>query len=134
MFRIFNILIFLVLILTNNINAKESFMILKLKDGDVKIEMFSDVAPNHVKRILELVIDCKYNGVAFHRVIEGFMAQTGDIKFGNINNPLLLSDRSGARVSMPGMMATILNLGLNDQTPHQIDNKTKKICHHYAFL
>tara|TARA_Y100000590_G_scaffold462823_1_gene627944 strand:+ start:804 stop:1361 length:558 start_codon:yes stop_codon:yes gene_type:complete len=83
MFRIFNILIFLVLILTNNINAKESFMILKLKDGDVKIEMFSDVAPNHVKRITELANDGKYNNVVFHRVIDGFMAQTGDVRFGN---------------------------------------------------
>ncbi len=58
-------------------------MILKLKDGDVKIEMFSDVAPNHVKRITELANDGKYNNVVFHRVIDGFMAQTGDVRFGN---------------------------------------------------
>jgi len=58
-------------------------MILKLKDGDVKIEMFPDVAPNHVKRITELANDGKYDNVVFHRVIEGFMAQTGDVKFGN---------------------------------------------------
>ena len=53
-------------------------MILKLKDGDVKIELFKDVAPNHVKRIKELVKDKFYDGIIFHRVIEGFMAQTGD--------------------------------------------------------
>ncbi len=58
-------------------------MILKLKDGDVKIEMFPDVAPNHVKRITELANNGKYDNVVFHRVIEGFMAQTGDVKFGN---------------------------------------------------
>ena len=58
-------------------------MILKLKDGDVKIEMFSDVAPNHVKRITVLANNEKYDNVVFHRVIEGFMAQTGDVKFGN---------------------------------------------------
>jgi len=58
-------------------------MILKLKDGDVKIEMFPDVAPNHVKRITELANSGKYNNVVFHRVIDGFMAQTGDVKFGN---------------------------------------------------
>ena len=58
-------------------------MILKLKDGDVKIELFSDVAPNHVERIKKLANDGKYNGVVFHRVIDGFMAQTGDVKFGN---------------------------------------------------
>ena len=58
-------------------------MILKLKDGDVKIELFEDVAPNHVKRIKELADGGKYDNVVFHRVIDGFMAQTGDVKFGN---------------------------------------------------
>ena len=62
-------------------------MILKLKDGDVKIELFSDVAPNHVKRIKELADSGKYDNVVFHRVIDGFMAQTGDVKFGNSNSP-----------------------------------------------
>ena len=57
-------------------------MILKLKDGDVKIEMFPDVAPNHVKRITELANNGKYDNVVFHRVIDGFMAQTGDVRFG----------------------------------------------------
>ena len=61
-------------------------MILKLKDGDVKIELFPDIAPNHVKRIKELAESGKYNGVVFHRVIDGFMAQTGDVKFGNSSN------------------------------------------------
>ena len=58
-------------------------MILKLKDGEVKIELFEDVAPNHVKRIKELANTGKYDNVVFHRVIDGFMAQTGDVKFGN---------------------------------------------------
>ena len=58
-------------------------MILKLKDGDVKIELFEDIAPNHVKRIKELANEGKYDNVVFHRVIDGFMAQTGDVKFGN---------------------------------------------------
>ena len=58
-------------------------MILKLKDGDVKIELFEDVAPNHVKRIKELADKGLYDNVVFHRVIDGFMAQTGDVKFGN---------------------------------------------------
>ena len=61
-------------------------MILKLKDGNVKIELFEDVAPNHVKRIKELAKEWKYDGVVFHRVIDGFMAQTGDVKFGNSSN------------------------------------------------
>ena len=58
-------------------------MILKLKDGDVKIELFEDVAQNHVKRIKELADSGQYDNVVFHRVIDGFMAQTGDVKFGN---------------------------------------------------
>tara|TARA_B100000767_G_C19523413_1_gene433488 strand:- start:145 stop:609 length:465 start_codon:yes stop_codon:yes gene_type:complete len=61
-------------------------MILKLKDGDVKIELFSDMAPNHVKRIKQLAEEGKYDGVVFHRVIDGFMAQTGDVQFGNSSN------------------------------------------------
>ena len=73
-------------ILTNNIIAEENIMILKLKDGDVKIELFEDVAPNHVKRIKQLAQEGKYDGVVFHRVIDGFMAQTGDVKFGNSSN------------------------------------------------
>ena len=83
MLKILIIIFFLILILTNNVYAKENIMILKLKDGDVKIEMFPDVAPNHVKRITELANSGKYDNVVFHRVIDGFMAQTGDVKFGN---------------------------------------------------
>ena len=58
-------------------------MILKLKDGDVKIELYEDKAPKHVERIRLLAKEGKYDGVVFHRVIDGFMAQTGDIQFGN---------------------------------------------------
>lgn len=55
----------------------ENALLLKLKDGDVIIEMFPDAAPNHVARIKELVRAGFYNGLKFHRVIDGFMAQTG---------------------------------------------------------
>tara|TARA_B100000780_G_scaffold64490_1_gene42183 strand:- start:57 stop:596 length:540 start_codon:yes stop_codon:yes gene_type:complete len=82
---IINFLIFF-FILTNNIIAEENIMILKLKDGDVKIELYEDKAPNHVKRIQLLAKEGKYDGVVFHRVIDGFMAQTGDVKFGNSSN------------------------------------------------
>ena len=73
----------LIFLTTNNVTAEENIMILKLKDGDVKIELFEDVAPNHVKRIKQLAEEGKYDGVVFHRVIDGFMAQTGDVKFGS---------------------------------------------------
>ena len=70
-------------------------MILKLKDGDVKIELFTDVAPNHVKRITELANNGKYDGVVFHRVIDGFMAQTGDVQFGNSSSESFNLSRAG---------------------------------------
>ena len=76
-------LVILFYLSTNQITAEENIMILKLKDGDVKIELFNDVAPNHVKRIKDLANSGKYDNVVFHRVIDGFMAQTGDVKFGN---------------------------------------------------
>jgi cyclophilin family peptidyl-prolyl cis-trans isomerase len=81
--KFLNIIFFSILILTNSLNAKENIMLLKLKNGEVKIEMFPDVAPYHVKRITELANRGAYNNVVFHRVIDGFMAQTGDVKFGN---------------------------------------------------
>ena len=56
---------------------------LQLKTGKVICRLFEDIAPNHVKRIIELVEDGSYNNVVFHRVIEGFMAQTGDVQYGN---------------------------------------------------
>ena len=60
-----------------HVKDAENSLVLKLKDGDVVIEMFPDVAPNHVARIKELVRQGFYNGLKFHRVIDGFMAQTG---------------------------------------------------------
>ena len=70
-------------------------MILKLKDGDVKIELFEDIAPNHVKRIKEPAESGQYDGVVFHRVIDGFMAETGDVKFGNSSNAEYNLSRAG---------------------------------------
>ena len=70
-------------LLTNNIFAQNNLMILKLSYGDVEIELFPEKAPNHVKRFKELANSGKYDGVVFHRVIDGFMAQTGDVKYGN---------------------------------------------------
>ena len=53
-------------------------------EGTIEIELMENISPNHVKQIIYLVNNKKYDGVVFHRVIEGFMAQTGDVKFGNI--------------------------------------------------
>jgi len=61
----------------------ENTLTIELKDGKVVIEFFNEDAPNHVARIKELANEGLYDGVVFHRVIEGFMAQTGDVEFGN---------------------------------------------------
>ncbi|MES0047932.1 peptidylprolyl isomerase [Mesorhizobium sp. M0053] len=59
-------------------------MVITLKNGDVTIALRPDLAPKHVAQIKKLVREGAYNDVAFHRVINGFMAQTGDVKFGNM--------------------------------------------------
>ena len=81
--------IYLFIIFFSLVNTElmaKNIMILKLTYGDVEIELYPDKAPNHVKRFIDLADTGKYDGVVFHRVIDGFMAQTGDVKFGNSNN------------------------------------------------
>ncbi len=78
--------IYLFIFFFSLVNTKlmaNEIMILKLTYGDVEIELYPDKAPNHVKRFKDLASAGEYDGVVFHRVIEGFMAQTGDVKFGN---------------------------------------------------
>ena len=89
---LFTIIFFLIF---NQSFAKENIMILKLKDGDVIIELFNDIAPNHVERFKKLSSEKKYDGVVFHRVIDGFMAQTGDVQFGNSNSANYDLSRAG---------------------------------------
>ena len=114
MLKFFYLIFYLILISTNNLNAKENIMILKLKDGDVKIEMFPDIAPNHVKRIVELANNGKYDNVVFHRVIDGFMAQTGDVQFGNSES----KDFDLRRAGMGGSDLPDLKQEFND-IPHE---------------
>ena len=86
-------------------------MILKLKDGDVKIELFEDVAPKHVERIKTLANEGKYDNVVFHRVIDGFMAQTGDVQFGNSSSDNYDIRRAGTGGSdLPNLPAEFSNL------------------------
>ena len=106
-------LLILFFLITNQSNAEENIMILKLKDGDVKIELFEDVAPTHVKRIKELADSGKYDNVVFHRVIDGFMAQTGDVKFGNSES----EDFDLRRAGMGGSDLPDLNQEFNN-LPH----------------
>ena len=89
-------------------------MILKLKDGDVEIKLFPDVAPKHVERIQYLADNGFYDNVVFHRVIDGFMAQTGDVKFGNSTS----KDFDLRRAGMGGSDLPDLKSEFND-LPHQ---------------
>ena len=81
-------------------------MILKLKDGEVKIKLFPDLAPNHVKRFKTLSDSNQYDGVVFHRVLDWFMAQTGDVKFGNSSSNDFDLSRAGVGGSdLPDLVA-----------------------------
>jgi peptidylprolyl isomerase len=64
------------------IKDPENTVLMELKDGTVVIELLPDVAPQHTARMKELAREGAYDGVIFHRVIEGFMAQTGDVEHG----------------------------------------------------
>ena len=86
-------------------------MILKLKDGNVEIELYPDVAPQHVKQVETLVKNKEYDGVVFHRVIDGFMAQTGDVEFGNSKKPGYDISRAGTGgSSLPDLKAEFSNI------------------------
>lgn len=64
------------------IKDPENTILIELKDGTVTIELLSDIAPGHCDRMKELAREGAYDGVVFHRVIDGFMAQTGDVEHG----------------------------------------------------
>ncbi len=73
------------------IKDPENTILLELKGGTVTIELMPDLAPKHTARMKELARAGKYDNVAFHRVIEGFMAQTGDVEHGNMEQGFNLS-------------------------------------------
>ena len=68
------------------IKAPENTILMELKGGTVPIQLLPDVAPKHVERMKELARSGQYDNVAFHRVIEGFMAQTGDVQHGDMED------------------------------------------------
>ena len=81
-----------------------------LKDGVVVIETRPDLAPKHVSQIKQLISEGQYNGVVFHRVIDGFMAQTGDVEFGNSENSDFNISRAGTGGSkMPNIPSEFSN-------------------------
>jgi len=89
----------------------ENTLILETSQGEVVIELFAGVAPNHVARIKELTRAGAYDGVVFHRVIDGFMAQTGDVEFGKTGSQNFNPKRAGMGGSdMPDLKSEFSNL------------------------
>ncbi|CUH80218.1 peptidylprolyl isomerase [Tropicibacter naphthalenivorans] len=77
------------------IKDPENTILMELKGGTVTIELLPDVAPEHTARMKELARAGKYDGVVFHRVIDGFMAQTGDVEHGNADSDSFNMRRAG---------------------------------------
>ena len=90
-------LLFSIIFLGRSLMANENkdLIHMTLKDGLVVIETRPDLAPKHVAQIKQLIDEGQYNSVVFHRVIEGFMAQTGDVEFGNSSNDKFNLGRAG---------------------------------------
>ncbi len=77
-------------------------------DGVITIDLLEDVAPKHVEQITALAAEGQYDGVVFHRVIEGFMAQTGDVEFGKVGEDMRMAGRGGSdRPDLPAEFSDI---------------------------
>ncbi|AGI71293.1 putative peptidyl-prolyl cis-trans isomerase A [Octadecabacter arcticus 238] len=87
------------------IKDPENTILMELTNGTVTIELLPDVAPKHVARMKELVRLGSYNNVVFHRVIDGFMAQTGDVANGNMENDFNISRAGTGGSDMPDLPA-----------------------------
>ena len=86
-----------------DIKDPENTILMELKDGTVAIELLPDVAPTHVERMKELVRSGAYDNVAFHRVIDGFMAQTGDVANGNMEKDFNIGRAGTGGSDMPDL-------------------------------
>ena len=94
----------------NNDGDLENVILIELKDGTVKIELLPDVAPQHCNRMKDLARSGAYNNVVFHRVIEGFMAQTGDVAYGNAEKDFNLSMAGTGGSDLPNLPAEFSKL------------------------
>ena len=77
-------------------------------NGTIRIDLLEDVAPQHVARITELAASGQYDGVVFHRVIDGFMAQTGDVQFGRMGQDMRRAGTGGSdRPDLPAEFSDV---------------------------
>ena len=93
-----------------DIKDPENTILLELKGGTVTIELLADVAPKHAERMKELVRSGAYDNVAFHRVIDGFMAQTGDVANGNMEKDFNLRMAGTGGSDLPDLPAEFSKL------------------------
>jgi peptidylprolyl isomerase len=87
------------------IKDPENTILMELKDGTVTIELLPDIAPGHCDRMKELARSGAYDNVAFHRVIEGFMAQTGDVAHGNMEKDFDIRRAGTGGSDLPNLKA-----------------------------
>ena len=92
------------------ITDPENTVIIEMEDGNVTIELLPDVAPKHVKRMKDLARSGHYDNVAFHRVVAGFMAQTGDVQNGVMDDSLNLQMAGTGGSSLPNISAEFSDL------------------------
>jgi cyclophilin family peptidyl-prolyl cis-trans isomerase len=92
------------------IRDPENTIFIELKDGRVVIELLADVAPKHAERMKTLARAGAYDNVVFHRVIEGFMAQTGDVANGNTEKDFNLRRAGTGGSDLPDLPAEFSKL------------------------
>ncbi|GGH25925.1 Peptidyl-prolyl cis-trans isomerase (rotamase)-cyclophilin family [Cribrihabitans marinus] len=92
------------------IKDPENTILMELKDGTVTIELLPDVAPKHCERMKELARSGEYDNVAFHRVIDGFMAQTGDVQHGDMEDGFNIRMAGTGGSSLPNLPAEFSKL------------------------
>ena len=88
-----------------DIKDPENTILIELKDGTVTIELLADVAPKHTERMKELARAGAYDGVVFHRVVDGFMAQTGDVAHGNMEQDFNIRMAGTGGSDLPNLKA-----------------------------
>jgi peptidylprolyl isomerase len=92
------------------IKDPENTILMELKNGTVTIELLPDVAPKHAERMKELARSGAYDNVCFHRVIDGFMAQTGDVANGNMESGFNLRSAGTGGSDLPNLPAEFSKL------------------------
>ena len=90
-----------------DIKDPENTIIITLKGGEVVVQLLADVAPQHTARMKQLARDGAYDNVSFHRVIEGFMAQTGDVQYGKMGGDTTMAGMGGSELpNIPAEFST----------------------------